>query len=149
MHQSVKELRYARSKGSNKHKENQTKATKNHKQTHNTNKKPQPSEFPLQLVKQVKQVRRKPHRVSKQLVQEELLRGNQTILTSEHGKTLSSRILLPTGRGMHRHHWKVQKDGRRTLPPATLLHIEKTQWSPNCRSGIYANCGHLCLPFRG
>ena len=34
---------------------------------------------------------------------------------------------------MHRHHWKVQKDGRRTLPPATLLHIEKTHWSPNCR----------------
>ena len=40
---------------------------------------------------------------------------------------------MPTGRGMHRHHWKVKKEGRRTLPPATLLHIEKTQWSPNCR----------------
>ena len=115
---------------------------------------------------------------------------------------------------MHRHHWKVKKEGRRTLPPATLLHIEKTQWSPNCRiktqgqgrsgqtfagtrsstlrpwvlsltltclatlaqasasfskgrlcrvrrrfpgsealrckgSGIYANCGQLCLPFPG
>ena len=28
---------------------------------------------------------------------------------------------------------EYQKGGRRTLPPATLLHMEKTQWSPKCR----------------
>ena len=68
-HQSVKELRHAGSKGKNKHKESQTKATKNHKQTNHKNKTPQPHNFPLQQVKQVKQVRRKLHRIRKQLVQ--------------------------------------------------------------------------------
>ena len=97
MHQSVKELRHARSKGKQQTPRKPNKSNQKPQTNTHTNKKPQPSKFPLQLVKQVKQVkqvRREPHRVSNQFVQEELLRGNQTILTSEHGKTLSSRKLL-------------------------------------------------------
>ena len=48
-HQSVKELRHARSKGKQQT-QRKPNATKDHKQTHHKNKKPQPSKFALQLV---------------------------------------------------------------------------------------------------
>ena len=88
-----------RSKGKQKQK-TENKPNPNTKQANQrtTPKTPQPSKIPLLQVKQVKRVRRNPHRVSIKLVNEELVRGKLSLPTNEHGKnTMESNTIAVDG----------------------------------------------------